>query len=794
MAPALAVHGHFYQPPRENPWTEEVAREASAAPFHDWNARIAAEAYRPNAAARILDDAGRVVAIVNNYERLSFDAGPTLMAWLERHEPDIYAAIVAADAVGGGAIAQAHGHIILPLASPRDVRTQVRWGLADFVYRFRRPAVGMWLPETAVNDDVLAVLAEEGVAFTILASHQAAAEMQPIDTSKAYRWAHPDGSGRSVALVFYDGGLSHALAFELGNMSSHAFVERVAHAHAGLVTVAADGETFGHHQRWGERFLAHSLTVEAPRQGVNVVNVAQYLAAHPAKAPAAVRESSWSCAHGVARWREDCGCSTGSQPGWDQRWRAPLREALDRLRDHAAAVFERRGAAVMVDPWAARDRYIDALLGARGREEFAHAHFTGDPVVAFSLLEAQRHAMAMYTSCGWFFNDLAGLETVQVLRYAARVMDLLRELDEDPGEVAFLEVLDKAESNVAEEGTGRDVWSRHVVPARVDAHRAVAHLALVDLLEGRPPAEDAGAFQVQAVEHARADRGAVALSSGHVVLTHRRTGRRTEHLWAAIHLGGLEVVGSTRPVALAPKDSPIDPPERPVSDAAVARQGVGSEDGADVLDILRRAFDDGAPVTTLLRMVGGLGPREFDLRSALPDAAEQLVERAAATLSDRFAAAYERLVDDHWHTLKAFASAGHPIPPELRAPAELVLARRLEAEILAQHGSLESGAYTAARRIAQEARASGFAVDTPRVRAALSRLLLAAVTRSVEGAGVDEAIAVLRLARELRVDIPVEGPQELLYAALTGGLAPALDETQRTALRPLAAALNLAVD
>ncbi|HVE47311.1 MAG TPA: DUF3536 domain-containing protein [Acidimicrobiales bacterium] len=764
MAHLLAVHGHFYQPPRENPWTEEVAREASAAPFHDWNARITAESYWPNAAARIFDDPGRVVAIVNNYERLSFDAGPTLMAWLERHEPQTYAAIVAADAAGGGAIAQAHGHIILPLANARDVRTQVRWGLADFIHRFRRPADGMWLPETAVNDDVLAILAEEGVAFTILASHQASEAMQPIDTSRAYKWSHPDGSGRSVTLVFYDGGLSHALAFELAGLSSQAFVERVSHSRKGLVTVAADGETFGHHQRWGERFLAHALTVEAPRRGVEVVNLARYLAVHPAELQATVRESSWSCAHGVGRWREDCGCSTGAEPGWDQRWRAPLREALDGLRDHAAAVFERRGASVMVDPWAARDRYIDVLLGARSREEFTSAHITGDPVVAFSLLEAQRHAMAMYTSCGWFFNDLAGLETVQVLRYAARVMDLLRELDEEPGEMAFLEVLDKAESNVADEGTGRDVWANHVAPARVDAHRAVAHLALVDLLEGRPPAGEAGAFQVQALDHARGDRGPVALSSGRVALTHRRTGRRTEHLWAALHLGGLEVVGSTRAL-----DS-------------------GPEDAGDALEILRRAFDDGAPVTTLLRMVGGLGPRELDLRSALPDAAEQLVERAAATLSDRFAAAYERLVDDHWHTLQALASAGHPIPPELRAPAELVLARRLEAEILAQDGSLEPGAYTAARRVAQEARAGGFVVDTPRVRAALSRLLLAAVTRAVEGAGVDEAIAVLRLARELRVEVPIEGPQELVYAALTNGAVPG------NALRALASALNLAVD
>ncbi|MEO7837228.1 MAG: DUF3536 domain-containing protein [Acidimicrobiales bacterium] len=772
--PTLAVHGHFYQPPRENPWTEEVAREVSAAPFHDWNERIAAEAYRPNAAARIVDDAGQVVAIVNNYERISFDAGPTLMAWLERHEPEIYASILAADARGGGAVAQAHGHIILPLASVRDVRTQVRWGLADFAHRFGRPAEGMWLPETAVNDDVLAVLAEEGVAFTILASHQAAAELQPIDPGRAYSWSHPDGSGRSVAIVFYRGDLSHAVAFELAGLSSRGFLDRVTSRGEGLVTVAADGETFGHHQRWGERFLAHCLSVEAPRQGVGVVNVARYLADHPPQEAVSVRESSWSCAHGVGRWREDCGCSTGAQPGWDQRWRTPLRTALDGLRDHAATVFEQRGAAVLADPWVARDAYISVLLGAQSREEFSRLHVTGDPVVAFCLLEAQRHAMAMYTSCGWFFNDLAGLETVQILRYAARVIDLLGELEEDPGELAFLEVLVKAESNLADEGTGRDVWDRHVVPERVDAHRVVAHLALVDLLEGRAPGGDVGAFAVRATQHARADRGAVALSSGTVVLAHRRTGRRTVHVWAAIHLGGLEVVGSTLAVPPGSDDAPAASP------------------AADALDTLRRAFDDGAPVTTLLRMVGALGPREFDLRSALPDAAEQLVEHAAGALADRFAAAYERLVGDHWHTLKAFAAAGHPLPPELRAPAELVLARRLEAEILAQHGSLDAEAYRVGRRMAQEARVSGFAVDTPRVRAAVSRLLLAAVTRAVEGAGVEEAVSVLRLARDLGVGVPLDGSQELVYGALTGRGAG--DRGSRSDLRPLAAALNLAVD
>ncbi|HEU5448588.1 MAG TPA: DUF3536 domain-containing protein, partial [Acidimicrobiia bacterium] len=455
MSPtSLVVHAHFYQPPRENPWTEEVSREPSAAPFHDWNARISAESYRPNAFARIFDGDGRVLAIVNNYEELSFNIGPTLMSWLDRHQPDVYGRIQEAK-VGGGAIAQAWNHMILPLANERDIRTQIRWGLADFRHRFGREAprgdggcppdnggvsrqgIGMWLPETAVNPNVLAILAEEGVGFTIIAPGQVAAIRplegrasrslaaipnrawtpidgeHPVDTRVAYRYVHPRRKGLGVDLVVYHGGLSHALAFE--SVTSEALVDRVAASggrRGGLVAIALDGETFGHHHKWADRALAYALTAEAPRRGLEVTNLAAWLERNPPLYEAKVHESAWSCAHGVGRWSADCGCSTGGPAGANQRWRAPLRAALDGLRETGIEVFERRGPALFAggDPWAARDAYVEVLIGAVSRDDFAARWVApgADPVLAFTLLEAQRNAMLMYTSCGWFFYDLAG--------------------------------------------------------------------------------------------------------------------------------------------------------------------------------------------------------------------------------------------------------------------------------------------------------------------------------------------------------------------------------------------------
>ena len=781
--PSLVVHGHFYQPPRENPWTETVAAEPTAAPFHDWNERITAECYRPNGWARIVDDRGRVVAIVDNYAHLSFNVGPTLMSWLAEHAPDVLARMVEGDRVGGGAIAQAYNHVILPLANERDVRTQVRWGLADFRARFGRDAHGIWLPETAVNDAVLRVLAEEGVAFTILAPNQAVA-VRPIgellgheepwhdvadgsvDGRRPYRWVDPEDPELGVDLVFYDGAISHDLAFGLGSMTAEAFVGRVHRAapDGGLVAVATDGETFGHHHHFAERTLAYALPVAAARDAVTVTNVARFLGDTPPTWQARVRESAWSCAHGVGRWKEDCGCSTGGAPGADQRWRAPLRAALDLLRDAGIEVFERRGGKVLHDPWAARDAYVDVVLGTRTMEEFAVEHVTGDLVEALTLLEQQRHALLMYTSCGWFFWDLAGLETVQCLRYAARAMDLLAEVGEDPPLDAFLDRLGEARSNQAGEGDGGDVWHRHVEPARVDADRAVAHIALAGLLEKHRPVGTVATWDIVEDRHRDGHRAALVINAGRITLRHRRTGRVTRHTYAVLLVGSLEVLGAVRP----------------------ADDGRDDDDIAALFDALDR--DD--RLTQLLRLVGErFGPEEFGLDRALPDAAEQIVAGAAAALESRFADAFDRLYGFNRRELTSLVRSGLTLPPAIRLAAEMALARRLEAEITAQQGSWDPKAYAAALAAAHEAGAQGLTIDTPRAREALEQTLAAAVRRATEGGEADAVVAALAvrdLATALGVSIDVSRPQELVYDALLSG--------GRDDLAPLAAALGLATD
>jgi alpha-amylase/alpha-mannosidase (GH57 family) len=874
------IHAHFYQPPRENPWTEEVPREPSAGgPFHDWNERISAESYRPNAYARIFDGEGRVLSIVNNYEELSFNVGPTLMSWLERHQPDVYDRIREAETGArgpggvpreGGAIAQAWNHMILPLADERDVRTQIRWGLADFRHRFGREAPGMWLPETAVNPFVLQVLAEEGVGFTILAPSQVAATRplagrvsrslaavpnkawtavdggHPIDTRVAYRYLHPRRRGLGVDLVVYHGGLSHALAFE--SVTSETLVDRASAAagrRGGLVAIALDGETFGHHHKWADRALAYALTAEAPRRGLDVTNLASWLERNPPLYEAQVHESAWSCAHGVGRWSADCGCSTGGPEGADQKWRAPLRAALDGLRATGVEVFERRGPALFAarDPWAARDAYVDVLVGATSREEFAARWLApgADAVLAFTLLEAQRNAMLMYTSCGWFFYDLAGLETVQVLRYAARVCDLLVEAGEPSPEPALLDALREARS--FDQGDGRRIWAAQVAPARVDANRVAAHLALADLF-GLPEPDGGrlGGFDVETLNRghaahpaaldpgwqppaarrtalrpepdtagpapsesggaaarlgtgapgrptpggavARQDAGSpAALAWRHLRLTQRRTGRVKAVVAVALQLGDREAVGAVRAA-----DWPGD---------------------ADPLEGLRLDIESGRSddelVTRLADRFVTTGAGEaFDVSSLLPEAAEALLDRAAAGLADHLAAAAEPFLRAaQWAALanRELAGGSDRSAPEwpfaLRGSAEAALAH--QAERLLAAGDLD-----AAVALARRARSLGLAVLSSAagatVRQSVSDTVLAAVRRAVDSADragpgtttggtdpardpVKAARDTLALARELGIDPDLDRAQELVYDTIRS--------SDRPDLAPLAEGLGL---
>lgn len=499
--PALIIHGHFYQPPRENPWTGIIEQQPSAAPHHDWNERIHAECYGPNAFVELSN------RTVNNYANISFNFGPTLLSWLEQNHPETCQRIIAADRASalkfnghGNAIAQAYGHAILPLCNERDLRTQIRWGLADFRYRFSREAEAMWLPETACNDRVMDALIDAGLRFVILAPNQAArlrAEVstgsggdrvsdwhdvneQTIDTSIPYKRFHRDGSNRSIAVFFYEGPTSRAIAFEKLLSSSREFVNQLALAASGreMINIATDGETYGHHFKFGDLCLAHALEEEAAARDFQITNYGAYLEQNPPDVEVEINHgphdegTSWSCVHGVGRWIRNCGCQTGGEPGWNQQWRTALRQALDYLRDENVAHFEATRGGLFIYPWVARDESVNLILNQyESREQFLFNH-TGrwlsneEKERALTYLELQRMLLLMYTSCGWFFNDISGIETIQILRYAGRAIDLMERLGLPSERERFLEILAEAKSNRPELGSGADIYRKFVEPLK----------------------------------------------------------------------------------------------------------------------------------------------------------------------------------------------------------------------------------------------------------------------------------------------------------------------------------------
>ncbi|OGR87864.1 MAG: hypothetical protein A3J74_06310 [Elusimicrobia bacterium RIFCSPHIGHO2_02_FULL_57_9] len=512
----VCIHGHFYQPPRENPWTGVIERQPSAGETHDWNVRIARECYIPNGRARVVNERNEPIAEVNNYSWLNFNFGGTLLSWYEKAYPDEYRRLLEADRESaerleghGNAIAQAYNHMIMPLANVRDQATQVRWGIADFKHRFGRSPEALWLPETACDDVVLRLLIEHGLKYAILAPHQArrvrrlrAGEKpdldkewmeikdENIDTRHAYRWfdRRPRQQGK-IDIFFYNGSLARAVAFEKLMAHSPAAAQRIlsvfdAHLRsAQLVSIATDGETYGHHEPFADMGLAHLFKYELPKQGMPVVNFGYYLAKHKPICEVEIQPglqgfgTSWSCAHGVGRWLEDCGC--GAENGKHQKWRKPMREALDWLRDRLILVFEQKGSAVLRDVWKARDGYIQVILNPdeRSTSFFLARHLRGpcSPQArrkALALLEMQKFAMFMYTSCGWFFAEISGLEAMQNLKYAARAMELARESGGPDLEPEFLRLLKAAPSNVPEFEDGEGVYLKLVRPATASSARA----------------------------------------------------------------------------------------------------------------------------------------------------------------------------------------------------------------------------------------------------------------------------------------------------------------------------------
>jgi len=691
MKKHLCVHGHFYQPPRENPWLEAVELQDSAHPYHDWNERITAECYAPNAHSRVLDAENRIERIVNNYSRISFNFGPTLLSWMKEKAPDVYAAILRADRKSqgrfsghGSAMAQCYNHLIMPLANTRDKQTQVAWGIRDFEARFGRAPEGMWLPECGVDVDSLEALAQYGIQFTVLSPFQAS-RVRPldggeweevnggtIDPSRAYRVRLP--SGHSIAVFFYDAPVAQAVAFERLLTDGGRLADRLMRACNDsrtwdqLIHVATDGESYGHHFRYGDMALAYALKTIESNPDVRLTVYGEYLESHPPTHEVELHQpSAWSCQHGVDRWRRNCGCNSGGHDGWNQAWREPLRNALDWLRDQLAPLYEEKGKELLKNPWDARDDYINVILdrSPESIRRFFSRHAT-DPLDerekgrVLRMLEAQRHALLMYTSCGWFFDELSGLETVQVIQYAARAVQLARGLWDKDLEPEFVERLAQAKSNMAEHPDGRVIYEKFVKPAIVTRETVGAHYAISSIFESYPVDAQLYAFSFHQEDRQLFTAGAARLALGRARVTFEITGDSDSLSYGVLYLGSHNL------------------------NCWVHLNGHIKEHDQLVKSV-REAFDHADFAQIIRLMDSHFGQTQYSLKNLFRDEQRKLLNQILTATREEIDTTYKLIADRHSSLLRFLADLHVPPPTGLSMAVEEVLNREIRNQFDGDH-------------------------------------------------------------------------------------------------------------
>lgn len=688
MTKYVCIHGHFYQPPRENAWLEQIELQDSAHPFHDWNQRINAECYGPNGASRILDQGGAITKILNNYARISFNMGPTLLSWMEEHAPETYESILEADKESlelfdghGSAIAQAYNHIISPLANRRDKETQIKWGVKDFEHRFGRMPEGMWLAETAVDTESLEIMAAEGIKYTILAPRQGAAVRQigasdwqdvagsKIDPRRPYRCNLP--SGRSISLFFYDGNVAQDVAFNnlLGN-GQH-FADRLMTAFGNgdfqdepqLVHIATDGESYGHHHRYGEMALSYCLDYIEHSGQARLTNYGHFLEVCPPTWEAQIIEnSSWSCVHGVERWRSNCGCHTGGQEGWDQAWRQPLRDSLDWLRQRLLEVYEQEAGALFKDIWLVRNEFVELLLSRD--EQVVHrflARHAKEPFTdrarnrALRLLEMQRNAMLMYTSCGWFFNELSGIETTQILQYACRAMQLSVQTGGPDLESEFITRLAEAKSNLPEHKNGAEVYRKFVVPTRLDLKRVGMHYAISALFDAVPE-DNVFNHEVNTRHFKKLVAGVQKLAVGSVQIRSVITLSERKFSFAVLHLGQHNIIGNIY-------------------------QDMDDGDFIRMSAEITRAFEESRVGDVIGVMQEYFGPDKFTIWHLFKDEKRKVLNMIMEENLMQLESSFRGIVNSDYQLLNALRNDEIPIPPGYRKTIDFVLNRDLRKEL-----------------------------------------------------------------------------------------------------------------
>jgi alpha-amylase/alpha-mannosidase (GH57 family) len=679
MEQAICIHGHFYQPSRENPWLEKIEIQKSASPYHDWNERITAQCYGPNTAARILDAQNRIVQTVNNYAKMSFNFGPTLLSWLEQHEPETYQAILDADKESrqrfsghGSALAQAYNHMIMPLANSRDKYTQIFWGIRDFEKRFGRKPEGMWLPETAVDLETLDLLSNQGIIFTILAPNQARRVRSmgtkswedvsggKIDSTRPYNLRLPSGS--SIALFFFDGSISRAIAFEglLGKGKS--FVRRLVSGFSNkqtkpqIVHVATDGESYGHHHRFGEMALAYAINTIELSESYRLTNYGEYLEKNPPEDEVKIIEyTAWSCAHGVDRWRYDCGCNSGKHPEWSQTWREPLRKAMNRLRDKLSGIYIEKADPLLDDPWKARNQYIHVVLDRSDESvesflrRFSKQTLSRDEkTTVLKLLEMQRHAQLMFTSCGWFFDDISGIETIQNLRHAARAIHITKELTNSNIEPDFLKYLSQAKSNRSDYGNGHRVYVKHVKPTIFDLKRSCAHHAIYSHFYKDATQASLGCYSGNSEDYQVAESQKTKLSFGRAVIWNNPTRDSATFLFGVLQKGDYDI-----------------------------RCGIGKYKGKSYYELFVRELKDslkkGKSLETLKIFDRYFNRPLYKLNSVFQDQQQTILKQIVnAKLSDT-ASVYRQLYKKSSALIKFIVDSGNPLPPFVYSLAQVVL-------------------------------------------------------------------------------------------------------------------------
>lgn len=775
----LTIHGHFYQPPRENPWIEEVEMQESAAPEHDWNEKISAQCYAPNAVSRMVNSANQIIEISNNYQYISYNFGPTLLSWMEKHDPYAYERIIQADINSremynghGCAIAQVYNHIIMPLANRNDKVTQTLWGLKDFQKRFGRNSEGIWLAETAVDAQTLEVLIECGVKYTILSPYQAKCinkigehnwqdvSWGTIDPSRPYRY-FVEGSSKQkyIDLFFYDGSISKSVAFDKLLEDGKKFAHRLSQGYVEsrnadqIINIATDGESYGHHTKFGDMALAYIVRLGAREMGFEITNYAHYLETHPPIYEVDIKPvSAWSCAHGVGRWMEDCGCSTGAQAHWNQKWRKPLRQALDYLRDELINLCSVEGTKYYNDFWQARNNYIDVILDRSEdninkylKENCKKQLSSQEKIKAIKLMEIQRFAQLMYTSCGWFFADISGIETVQIMKYAARAMELAQEFRKTNYEKTFLSVLQKAKSNIVQFGSGKDIYNAWVKPCAIGFEEIVAQDAIETIFNNsysKDKIHDLYCYSIKKSFYKEYKKAQNNLYFGKVGIKSNITLEKKDFTFVIVQTKDYEIYCSVKDFTCI-EDFNLEKKE------------------------IQKAFNGSQLDETLKTIKTYYENKIYTLVDIPIDRRKNILENLIISKLKEISKTYNAMYDNLLNPITYLNDLGMDIPEGFRVCAKYTLLTNLEKELLVMDDYKDKDKLDRLEKIKHLADKFHIKLTTPKVQEVLSKKLIDLLLNlkdKLTMQNAQELLQLFELLEKLQIEIKIQNAQNIFYS------------------------------